>query len=138
MRVGLTLHFVRRTKLTGIERFSLSCARALALAPQPDIAIRVLASRSAAALLPGGLAYATLPGDWRLFGEQVVLPAWSVAHRLDGLHVAAFGGSPIRPVPFVLTVYDSVFWDEPASLSLRSSHRRRAGARGCSGIGSRC
>lgn len=117
MRVGLTLHFVRRTKLTGIERFSLSCARALALAPQPDLEILILASRSAAALLPGGLACATMPGDWRLFGEQVVLPAWSGTRRLDGLHVTAFGGSLVRPVPFVLTVYDSVFWDEPASLS---------------------
>lgn len=124
MKVGYTLHYVRAGKLTGIERFSLGCATALAGMPAAAD-IRVLASASAARLLPAPLQRDVLPGDWRLMGEQLVLPAWAKWHRFDGIHVTAFGGAAVRPCPFVLTVYDSVFWDHPEMLSFLGRHYYR-------------
>jgi len=123
--VGYALHYVRASKLTGIERFSLTCAAAMARAQAPDVRIHVLASASAAGLLPSTLSRDTLPGDWRLAGEQIALPAWAAARRLDGVHVTAFGGSWVRSFPFALTVYDSVFWDQPGSLSFLGHHYYR-------------
>ncbi len=123
--VGYTLHYVRASKLTGIERFSLACAAAMAEAPASDIRLHVLASASAARVLPTALTRDALPGDWRLIGEQIVLPAWVAMRHLDGVHVTAFGGSRLRSFPFVLTVYDSVFWDQPGSLSFLGRHYYR-------------
>jgi glycosyltransferase involved in cell wall biosynthesis len=118
MNIGYTLHFVRAGKLTGIERYSLSGVEALARHPDARIRLRVLTSRTAATLLPPDVSRVTLPGDWRLAGEQIVLPVWSRWQDLAGLHVTAFGGAAIRLRPFVLTVYDTVFWDQPDALSL--------------------
>lgn len=118
MRVGLPLHFVRARKITGLERYALSIAMGAAECASPDIDFEVLASRTAAQHLPRGpLKVTKLPGDWRIFGEQVVLPAWAEWKHLDLLHIPAFGGSFIRRVPYVITLLDTVFWDHPDKLS---------------------
>ena len=123
MKVGLALHFVRRGKITGIERYGLAVAEGVARGMPAGMAYEVLASRTAAAMLPPGRArLTTLPGDWRLAGEQVVLPLWARQRGLDLLHVPAFGGAMVRDRPFVLNVHDTVFWDTPDSLSTLGRH----------------
>lgn len=126
MKVGLALHFVRRGKITGIERYGLAVAEGVARAMAPGMSYDVLASRTAAEMLPEAThtraRVTRLPGDWRLAGEQLVLPAWARAYALDLLHVPAFGGAVVKDRPFVLNVHDTVFWDTPASLSTLGRH----------------
>jgi glycosyltransferase involved in cell wall biosynthesis len=119
MKVGVALHYVREGKITGVERLGLCLAAGLAELQAPDIDIDVLASATAATRISerGRLRTTTLPGDWRLLGEQAVLPAWCMLRGLDLLHVPAFGGPLLHRRPFVLTIHDAVFWDLPATLS---------------------
>lgn len=119
MKVGLALHYVREGKITGVERHGLCLAAGLAELQAPDLEIDVLASATAAThVSPRGHVRTTkLPGDWRLVGEQGVLPAWSIVRALDLLHVPAFGGPLLHRRPFVLTIHDAVFWDLPGTLS---------------------
>lgn len=119
MKVGLALHYVRRGKITGVERLGLCLASGLTELQEPDVDIDILASATASARISdrGRVRTTRLPGDWRLFGEQGVLPVWARARGLDLLHVPAFGGPLLHRRPFVLTIHDAVFWDLPETLS---------------------
>jgi glycosyltransferase involved in cell wall biosynthesis len=119
MNVGVALHYVRAGKITGVERLGLSLVSGLRELETAGVQIHVLASATAAHQITvrEGVMKTVLPGDWRLFGEQVVLPVWSALRRLDVLHIPAFAGALIQPVPFVLTIHDAVFWEMPSSLS---------------------
>lgn len=119
MKVGVALHYVRAGKITGVERLGLCLVAGLAEVQASDLDVDVLASATAATHLSarGRVRMTRLPGDWRLLGEQAVLPAWCSVRGLDLLHVPAFGGPLLRHRPFVLTIHDAVFWDLPATLS---------------------
>lgn len=119
MKVGVALHYIRRGKITGVERLGLCLAAGLAELRAPDIEIEILASATASSHIPDGdrLRTTRLPGDWRLLGEQAVLPAWCMLRGLELLHVPAFGGPWLHRRPFVLTIHDAVFWDLPDTLS---------------------
>ena len=117
MRVGLALHYIRRDRITGVERYGLSLAGSLCRLAG-DLQMEILATAAAAERLPKcSDALTTLPGDWRLAGEQFVLPLWERLRHLDLLHLPAFGGAVVRGKPFVLTLHDTVFWDAPEQLS---------------------
>lgn len=118
MRVGAALHFVRAGKVTGVERYAVAALNGAEMTRPAGTELRALASRTAASLLqlpPSSLS--RLPGDWRLVGEQILLPLWAQRDRLDLLHLPAFGGALVRRHPFVITVHDEVFWSDPAKLS---------------------
>ena len=131
MRVGLALHYVREGKVTGVERYGLSVASGVSELSRPALEFQVLASAAAARRLRRSCAHVvSLPGDWRLIGEQAILPLWAVVRGLDLLHVPAFGGAAIRRTPFVLNVHDSVFWDAPATLSTLGRYYYRPAVEG--------
>lgn len=127
MKVGVALHYVRRRKITGVERFGLCLAAGLARLEISDVQFAVLSSAEAAkhVCADNALKVTGLPGDWRVFAEQCIIPVWTAIQKIELLHIPAFGGPFLHRTPFVLTIHDAVFWDMPSALSRLGRHYYR-------------
>lgn len=106
------------TAKTGTGTYTIELVRALA--GREGLELHVLTNGRLGEALQGlpGVHVHTI-GAWgttrasRILWEQIRLPAWLRAHRIDVLHGAGHVLPLRKTVPTVLTIYDLTYWTHP-------------------------
>jgi glycosyltransferase involved in cell wall biosynthesis len=116
MRIGVDATIVRPDRITGIERYAVSLATALARRAPGDI---VLFTRADAppSLRQLPVEQHASPFRHRLPMEQAWLPAAASRARVDLLHMLAFPTPLAWRGPSAMTVHDATFWLHPETVS---------------------
>jgi glycosyltransferase involved in cell wall biosynthesis len=116
MRIGLDATLVRPDRVTGVERYALSLAAALArLAPDEVVLFTRPDAPAALRALPFEQHASPLRG--RVPMEQAWLPAAAMRARVDVLHTLAFPTPVLWRGPSVVTVHDATPWLHPDTVS---------------------
>jgi glycosyltransferase involved in cell wall biosynthesis len=116
MRVALDLTLVRPDRLTGIERYAVSLAGALAgLAPGDLVLLTRPDAPPSITALP--VEQRAAPLRARIPVDQAWVPAATLAARADLLHTLAFPTPLLWRGRAVMTVHDATPWLHPAALS---------------------
>lgn len=116
VRIGLDLTLVRPDRLSGVERYAISLAAALArLAPEEIVAFRRPDAPPAVTSLPVEQHVAPLRA--RVPVDQAWLPAAALAAHVDLLHTLAFPTPLLWRGRAAMTVHDATPWLHPDTVS---------------------
>jgi glycosyltransferase involved in cell wall biosynthesis len=116
MRIALDLTLARPDRVTGVERYAISLAAALARLAPDEV---VLFTRPDAPPSITSLPVEQHPAPFRprVPVDQLWLPAAARAARADLLHTLAFPTPVLWRRPAVMTVHDATPWLHPEALS---------------------
>jgi glycosyltransferase involved in cell wall biosynthesis len=116
VRIALDLTLVRPDRLSGVERYAISLAGALArLAPGELVAFRRPDAPPAVTSLP--IEQHVAPLCARVPVDQAWLPAAALAARVDLLHTLAFPTPLFWRGRAAMTVHDATPWLHPETIS---------------------
>jgi glycosyltransferase involved in cell wall biosynthesis len=116
LRIGLDTTLVRADRLTGVERYAIELARALAaLAPEELVVFRRPDAPPALTSLP--VEQRVAPVSLRVPLDQGWLPWAAFRARVDLLHTLAFPTPVLWRGRAAMTVHDATPWLHPEAVS---------------------